>query len=238
MPWVPCAFGNVLFLLCSNLLFSLNIVLLSDLLPHLPPLSCHSPLPPFERPSSYFANNCFISHLQINAQLPWNNLISTEGALRLPTSCDNHPSNPIHPISTYSIEDDLSGAVLSISFDLLNSIICDLKRSADLRPLFDLVLHSSLDDFVLYSNKLTSHRVTGRSMSSLSGGWQCLWEVWPLWKGGKRVAAASDADPFLQLADYFQGQGRDGPGVQLQNLNIIIWVRNYFLRNSLKCSSR
>ena len=33
-----------------------------------------------------------------------NLLISPEGALRLPTTYDNHPSNP----STYSREDDLS----------------------------------------------------------------------------------------------------------------------------------
>ena len=37
-------------------------------------------------------------------------LISIEGALRLPTTYDNHPSNSIYPIhlSTYSYEDDLS----------------------------------------------------------------------------------------------------------------------------------
>ena len=35
------------------------------------------------------------------------------------------------------------GAVSSISFDLLNSIIYDLKRSVELRFLFDPVLHSS-----------------------------------------------------------------------------------------------
>ena len=39
--------------------------------------------------------------------------ISTEGALRLPTTYDNHPSNPIQSppsiqASTYSSEDDLS----------------------------------------------------------------------------------------------------------------------------------
>ena len=34
-------------------------------------------------------------------------------------------------------------------FDLLNSMIYDLKRSVDLRRLFDPVLHSSLDDLVL-----------------------------------------------------------------------------------------
>ena len=40
------------------------------------------------------------------------------------------------------------GAVSSRSFDLLNSMIYDLKRSVDLRWLFDPVLHSSLDDLV------------------------------------------------------------------------------------------
>ena len=34
--------------------------------------------------------------------------ISTEGALRLPKTSDNHPSNQPNPILTYSIEDDLS----------------------------------------------------------------------------------------------------------------------------------
>ena len=38
--------------------------------------------------------------------------------------------------------------VLSRFFDLLNSIIYDLKRSVDLRWLFDPVLHWSLDDLV------------------------------------------------------------------------------------------
>ena len=36
----------------------------------------------------------------------FDNLISTKGALRLPTTYDNHPSNPIPSI--YSCEDDLS----------------------------------------------------------------------------------------------------------------------------------
>ena len=40
------------------------------------------------------------------------------------------------------------GAVSSRSFDLLTSIISDLKRSVNLRWLFDPVLHSSLDDLV------------------------------------------------------------------------------------------
>ena len=34
-------------------------------------------------------------------------------------------------------------------FDLLNSVIYDLKRSIGLRWLFDPVLHSSLDDLVV-----------------------------------------------------------------------------------------
>ena len=34
--------------------------------------------------------------------------ISTEGALRLPTTYDNHPSDQPNPIPTYGIEDDLS----------------------------------------------------------------------------------------------------------------------------------
>ena len=34
--------------------------------------------------------------------------ISTDGALRLPMTYDNHPSNQPDPIPTYGIEDDLS----------------------------------------------------------------------------------------------------------------------------------
>ena len=41
------------------------------------------------------------------------------------------------------------GAVSSRFFDLLNSMMYDLKRSADIRQLFGPVLHSSLDDHVL-----------------------------------------------------------------------------------------
>ena len=41
-----------------------------------------------------------------------------------------------------------SSAVSSRSFDLLNSMICDLKRSVNQRWLFDPVIHSSLDDLV------------------------------------------------------------------------------------------
>ena len=50
------------------------------------------------------------------------------------------------------------GAVSSRSFDLLNSMIYDLKRSVDLRQLFDPVLYSSLDDLVLlmFENLLLS----------------------------------------------------------------------------------
>ena len=40
------------------------------------------------------------------------------------------------------------GGVSSIFFNLLNSMIYDLKRSIDLRWLFDLVLYSFLDDLV------------------------------------------------------------------------------------------
>ena len=40
--------------------------------------------------------------------------------------------------------------VSSRSFDLLNSMIYDLKRSVDLRWLFDPLLHSSLHDLVRY----------------------------------------------------------------------------------------
>ena len=47
------------------------------------------------------------------------------------------------------------GAVSSRSFDLLNSMIYDLKLSVDLRWLFDLVLHVSLEDLV-FSKFLTS----------------------------------------------------------------------------------
>ena len=46
------------------------------------------------------------------------------------------------------------GAVSSRSFDLLNSMIYDLKRSVDLRWLFDPVLHSSLDDLVSSFNHI------------------------------------------------------------------------------------
>ena len=41
-------------------------------------------------------------------------------------------------------------AVSSRFFDILNSMIYDLKISVDLRRLFDPVLHSSLDDLVLF----------------------------------------------------------------------------------------
>ena len=65
-------------------------------------------------------------------------LISTEGALRIPTTYDNHP-NPIpshQSIPIYSIEDDggrEEGAMSSRYFDLSNSMIFDLNRSVDLR---------------------------------------------------------------------------------------------------------
>ena len=41
-------------------------------------------------------------------------------------------------------------------FDLLNSITYDLKRSVDLRWLFDLVLHSFSDELVLTTNHIVS----------------------------------------------------------------------------------
>ena len=45
-------------------------------------------------------------------------LISTEGALRLPTTYDNHPMPSVHPsIPTYSCEEDLS-----IESNLINLI--------------------------------------------------------------------------------------------------------------------
>ena len=45
----------------------------------------------------------------VSIAIKYNLVISTEGALRLPMTYDNHPSNPTqsHP-STYSCEDDLS----------------------------------------------------------------------------------------------------------------------------------
>ena len=67
--------------------------------------------------------------------------INPEVALRLPTTYDNR-SHPIRP------------AVSSRFFDPLNSLTYDLKRSKDLRWLFDLVLHSSLDDLVINSWEL------------------------------------------------------------------------------------
>ena len=48
-------------------------------------------------------------------------------------------------------------AVSSRSFDLLNSMIYDLKRSVDLRGLFDPVLHSSLDDLVICHTEVTNN---------------------------------------------------------------------------------
>ena len=49
-------------------------------------------------------------------------------------------------------------AVSSRSFDLLlNSMIYDLKRSVDLRGLFDPVLHSSLDDLVICHSEVTQN---------------------------------------------------------------------------------
>ena len=57
-------------------------------------------------------NNSNISHSVHAFSLSCNYIISTEGALRLPTTYDNHPSiqpNPIpsHP-TTYNCEDYLS----------------------------------------------------------------------------------------------------------------------------------
>ena len=51
-------------------------------------------------------------------------------------------------------------AVSSRSFYLLNSMIYDLKRSVDLRWLYDPVLHSSLDDLV--KKTLTNYRIGSR----------------------------------------------------------------------------
>ena len=62
---------------------------------------------------------------------------------------------------TISQEDDINHAAAQIwkplpgqchqdFFDLLNSIIYDLKISLDLRRLFDQVLHSFLDDLVTW----------------------------------------------------------------------------------------
>ena len=46
-------------------------------------------------------------------------LISTEGALRLPTTYDNHPSHPIHPIRPF---------VRHIALNELNRPKIDLSR--------------------------------------------------------------------------------------------------------------
>ena len=54
----------------------------------------------------------------------------------------------IHPIPSHMPVHPQSLQVSLRSFDLLNSMIYDLKRSVDLRWLFDPVLHSSLDDLV------------------------------------------------------------------------------------------
>ena len=83
-------------------------------------------------------------------------VISTEGALRLPTTYDNHlseshPSQPM-PQSLFNHLNrpwiDLTrqkGSIIKISWPIeLN----DLKWSVDLRWFFDPVLHSSLDDHV------------------------------------------------------------------------------------------
>ena len=67
-------------------------------------------------------------------------LFSTEGALRLPTTYDFLSQS--RPQSLFNHPN----AVSSISFDLLDTMIYDLKRSKDLRCLFDPVLHSSSDD--------------------------------------------------------------------------------------------
>ena len=42
---------------------------------------------------------------------------------------------------------------LLFSFDLLNSLIYDLKRSVDLRCRFDHVLHSFIDDLVFFTKE-------------------------------------------------------------------------------------
>ena len=41
-------------------------------------------------------------------------------------------------------------------FDILNSMIYDLKRSVDLRLLFDPVLHSPLDDLIITAYHIVS----------------------------------------------------------------------------------
>ena len=58
----------------------------------------------------------------------------------------------------------LWGALTSIFFDRLNSMIYDLKRSIHLRWLFDPVLHSSLDDLVFYRTRV-------RSLATLVNSW-------------------------------------------------------------------
>ena len=73
--------------------------------------------------------------IKIAAQIA--DLISTEGTLRLLTTFDNHPS------------------VSSRIFDLLNSMIHDVKRSVDLRLLFDAVLYASLDGLVFWHSCLS-----------------------------------------------------------------------------------
>ena len=56
-------------------------------------------------------------------------------------------------------------------FDLLNFIIYDLKRSVDLRLLFDPVLHSSLDDLVLCTLiLLPSTTISFKIFTPLSSG--------------------------------------------------------------------
>ena len=62
---------------------------------------------------------------------------AAQGTLRLPTTFDNHPS------------------VSSRFFDLLNSMIYDVKKSVDQKWLFDAVLHASLDDLVYWHSCLS-----------------------------------------------------------------------------------
>ena len=56
-------------------------------------------------------------------------------------------------------------------FDLLNSMICDLKRSVDLRWLFDTVLHPSLDDLVLKQMAKYDVLQTYKLFSSFAAFW-------------------------------------------------------------------
>ena len=102
--------------------------------PPSPPASVLSFLPSsFWAASSYFANNCFISHLQINAQLSWNNLITIITIHPIPSIQNRYvaletPSRPPPLLGKYHLKFPfwLSAPVPYILCDIsLSLMACD-----------------------------------------------------------------------------------------------------------------